>query len=645
MATFIIWDMQTRDLRLMLEFLPEPYTVPGLSPGGGALAWQVFDKGIRQADRVVAFLDLPNANVGFELGFAFGCDGKPVALVETRQGNREGWETRPPLAGLLHTVVRRFQDLRDLPQEIFTPGPVWKPGGDITLFLCPGGGPSGSALVYDTRASFPEWRYLSQQGWNLVSMPERLRDVGAVVWVITDYAEGADVRDGAENAGNAIVAGFTYARGANLTVLRHESARRVVDVEAQERVFKGKSDFRDLLKEVAQRSAQVKPSTAGAIDYRPYLEEKLQGFVGRDWLAAKVDNFLDINDRGYVVIEALPGMGKSTFAARLVRRSGWPHHFNSRTLGLTSVSQFLDNLWAQLVTEYQLDIPKPASRDLNNGIYVRALFDAAAKAAVQRGQRATIVIDALDEAVPPPLGAQPLFLPPTLPSGLRVLVTLRSESPLKFIADGPVLPLTIDPKAPENRDDIVAFLRASANGVLSILLQQHAVEASAFVEKAAQASEGNFMYVRALVNDLLSHPGTSPSPGDLPHGLVEYYEWHWTQLRSSTPADTWVKERLPVLRVLAATDKPVTLDEMRMIIGFGIPSFAQLSILAVRDSVDRWGQFLIQEPGPDGPRYQLYHPSFREFLRTKEEIQGGKTVEETHRWISEALLARFRGQP
>lgn len=52
----------------------------------------------------------------------------------------------------------------------------------------------------------------------------------------------------------------------------------------------------------------------------------LSHFVGREWLLAEVDAFLRDHDRGYFILEAEAGLGKTAFLAWLVRQRGYIHH-------------------------------------------------------------------------------------------------------------------------------------------------------------------------------------------------------------------------------------------------------------------------------------------------------------------------------
>ena len=49
----------------------------------------IVEPEIRMCDRLMAFVDLPNANVGFEVGYGLGL-GKPVALVASSRASRPG---------------------------------------------------------------------------------------------------------------------------------------------------------------------------------------------------------------------------------------------------------------------------------------------------------------------------------------------------------------------------------------------------------------------------------------------------------------------------------------------------------------------------------------------------------------------------
>ena len=65
----------------------------------------------------------------------------------------------------------------------------------------------------------------------------------------------------------------------------------------------------------------------------------LDHFVGREWLVTELDTFLHKHDRGYFIVEAEAGLGKTTFLAWLVRKRGYIHHFVDLVPGLAGVGR------------------------------------------------------------------------------------------------------------------------------------------------------------------------------------------------------------------------------------------------------------------------------------------------------------------
>jgi hypothetical protein len=53
----------------------------------------------------------------------------------------------------------------------------------------------------------------------------------------------------------------------------------------------------------------------------------LAHFTGREWLIRQIDKFIATRRRGYVIIQAEAGVGKSSLAAHLVWTRPWLHHF------------------------------------------------------------------------------------------------------------------------------------------------------------------------------------------------------------------------------------------------------------------------------------------------------------------------------
>jgi len=88
--------------------------------------------------------------------------------------------------------------------------------------------------------------------------------------------------------------------------------------------------------------------------FRSFIESRTEGFVGREYVFAALDEFIRKKDRGYFIIQGDPGEGKSAIAAEYVKRTGCVAHFNIRSEGITRSNQFLDNICTQVVSRFGL---------------------------------------------------------------------------------------------------------------------------------------------------------------------------------------------------------------------------------------------------------------------------------------------------
>ena len=71
------------------------------------------------------------------------------------------------------------------------------------------------------------------------------------------------------------------------------------------------------------------PLATAAKDPRPvFSAADVDAFTGREWLSDEVDRFIAGNPCGYVFVEAEAGLGKTAFAAWLVKTRGYLSHFS-----------------------------------------------------------------------------------------------------------------------------------------------------------------------------------------------------------------------------------------------------------------------------------------------------------------------------
>ncbi|WRH66405.1 MAG: Swt1 family HEPN domain-containing protein [Planktothrix sp. GU0601_MAG3] len=95
---------------------------------------------------------------------------------------------------------------------------------------------------------------------------------------------------------------------------------------------------KDGIGEVKQLMAEVLPLLQEKPEYENQLQsrliqEKTEGFVGREFVFDAIQTFLDHQPNGYFIIEGDPGIGKSAILAKYVEETGCVAHFNVRFSG------------------------------------------------------------------------------------------------------------------------------------------------------------------------------------------------------------------------------------------------------------------------------------------------------------------------
>ncbi|MBL0294944.1 MAG: ATP-binding protein [Saprospiraceae bacterium] len=129
---------------------------------------------------------------------------------------------------------------------------------------------------------------------------------------------------------------------------------------------------------------------------------RVDEFVGRDWLTAKVDAFLnDPNQKsGAFLLVGDAGVGKTAFMAHLVKERRYLHLFAEQVPGQAMLQRALQSLGSQPGTRYQIDPYK--DRDTLNALsvfpdFLERILRLAASTLTE-GEKIVIVCDALDEA-------------------------------------------------------------------------------------------------------------------------------------------------------------------------------------------------------------------------------------------------------
>ena len=373
------------------------------------------------------------------------------------------------------------------------------------------------------------------------------------------------------------------------------------------------------------------------LDFERLVDERTRNFVGRDFIFQAVDELLGDPEfpSGYVLIRGEPGIGKTALLSQLVKTRGYVHHFNIAQQNIRSVRVFLENVCAQLIVRYQLAhamLPPEASQD---SAFLSQLL---AEAASEAGNKPVVVlVDALDEAEDAGLAAtvNRLYLPAVLPEKVFFILTSREQIDYRLDVDRRE-DLYVRDDDPQNLNDVRAYVRNFLDahpGQMTPRIAQWQVSADGFVELLTDRSQGNFMYLVHVLEDIRTgrlSPGTMDNIRDLPKGLRAYYQRHWRTMRAQDQ-DRFERVYEPVLRILATVREPVTLS--------AVQEWTSVEYPRIREVIRDWRPFLNEAPAETGePLYRVYHASFQEFL-----AEEGVGLQPYHERIAMTALRKIPG--
>lgn len=371
------------------------------------------------------------------------------------------------------------------------------------------------------------------------------------------------------------------------------------------------------------------------LDFERLVDERTRNFVGRDFIFKAVDAFIadPAFPSGYILVRGEPGIGKTALLGQLVKTRGYVHHFNIAPQNIRSTRTFLENVCAQLIVRYQLDyvtLPPEAGQD--SAFLGRLLNEARAKAG---NEPVVILVDALDEAEDAGMSssANRLFLPRTLPDGVFFILTSREQMDYRLDVDRRK-DVYIRDNDPQNLDDVRAYVRAfvDAHPEMSDRFAAWKVGGDDFVELIAGKSEGNFMYLVHVLEDIRSGTLSSETLDriqDLPAGLRQYYERHWRMMRAQDEA-RFEAIYEPVLRLLATVREPVSVAALE--------EWTKLDPSRILKVIREWRGFLNEMPVDGEKRYRVYHTSFQDFL-----AEEGIGLKPSHQRIAETALRKVPG--
>lgn len=345
---------------------------------------------------------------------------------------------------------------------------------------------------------------------------------------------------------------------------------------------------------------------------RALIEDKTEGFVGREFVFKAIENFLANQPNGYFIIEGEPGVGKSAIAAEFVRRNECVGHFNVRSQGINRADQFLESVCTQIINRYNLPYPSLSSDAKRDGKFLDQLLREV-EGKLKRGERLIIVIDALDEVDQTDhSGANILYLPAIMPNGVYFVMTRRPVT-LPFTVNTPQQLFDLMQYQAESLQDIQTYIRSKTDSKqLRAWIDAQGLTVDDFINQLAQKSENNFMYLRLVLRDIERGKYRNLSIDSLPQGLQDYYEKHWRDMGMT--AKPLPRIKIKIVYVLAELREPVS----RQLIA----EFASEDAFTVQEVLDEWEQFLRDEMVNCETCYSIYHSSFCDFLARKDIVQA-----------------------
>ncbi|NKK01212.1 hypothetical protein GFL63_20890 [Rhizobium leguminosarum bv. viciae] len=383
------------------------------------------------------------------------------------------------------------------------------------------------------------------------------------------------------------------------------------------------SPFTDEILEGQKQLGEDIRRIAEKIDWKPRLEElrsrielgqavsdrvELHSFAGREWLLDEIERFLNQNDRGFILIEAAAGLGKTTFLAHLANSRNLPRHFVELMPGASGVESGLRNLAAQtaILAANRLEETWIA-RILGTQSFQPHDFGSFLRAIASADEPLVLVVDGLDEAGHPD-GLNPLGLPAELPKGIFIVASTRPGTAVN--TRGPRLNRVIAPQSDENVRDMREFLQRAAGKppLADLLFRQNRVHSvDNFVSHLCTKSQGVWIYLHYVLGEIERGERVLTDLSSLPEGLEDYYaDWilRWRQRDEAG----WDGELLPLLSFLAVSREPLPLTTICQIAG--IAESARLRRLL--DGM--WRSFVIASDASGDRTYTLYHASFAQFL-------------------------------
>ena len=390
--------------------------------------------------------------------------------------------------------------------------------------------------------------------------------------------------------------------------------------------------------------------------FQSLIQDKIEGFVGREYVFEAIQTFIQENKKGYFTIIGDPGQGKSAILAKYVQDTECIAHFNVQLQGPNRADQFLESVCKQLIARYELPYdPLPSNATQDGGFLGRLLFEVTKRS---KGQPVIIAVDALDEVDSSGSyrDANILYLPPHLPDGVYFIMTRRRGVEVPLITYAPNQIISLLDYQIDSQRDVRLYIQNRVNDSedlwqqiderlhihnrvddsenlsqqidehpytqnrvddsenLSQQIDEREEKINIFADKIAHKSENNFMYLRYVLLDIEKGLYKDLSLERFPQGLHGYYDFHWR--RMGMTANPLPDAKIKILYILGEVKQPVSRQQ--------ICDFSGEDTRTVETVLNEWKQFLHEVIVNTARFYRIYNDSFRDFLHHKDILKTTK---------------------
>jgi hypothetical protein len=363
------------------------------------------------------------------------------------------------------------------------------------------------------------------------------------------------------------------------------------------------------------------------------IQDRIKDFTGRKFVFEAINEFLRTKQKGYFVLEAEPGVGKSAIMAACVvmLKRRCVTHFNSQPDGIVSAKTFLKNACIQLIEGFGLKDKHPRLPENaldNNSFLCELLKEVSANSS--KDKKIIFVVDALDEVdwKAQTSGSNVSYLPNDLPDNVYFIVSKRPEFLTMPTANKTVFDLM--KYSAESLEDVKAYLakRTERSQLIQDWIKGRNLQREQFVTAVAEKSEKKFIYLRHVLDEIEGGTYNDVNLNDLPAGLEEYYQKHWGQMMGRED-DPLLELKVRIIYFLSQAEEAVSGRWLAK-------SAREKNVMKVQQVLGKWNSFLRHEKVGKETRYTIYHNSFRQFLEADETVQSaGITLDDINDDISD----------